>query len=214
MTRRPWLPLAVLLAFAGCRDATAPIHQERTAGPQFTRTVVASDTTAPHILQQSPAAPLLATYRTSFWGRRGTQTTVFLNYRPRPGQSQGDPFLRFKIPINGLVAGAGGVPLSKGDSVLITLIIDSVSFHVDFQPSGVVFSKSSPAVLAIWYQDANPDFNGDGVVDATDQALKQQLAIWSQSRTDAWKQLSTKNDTTQQYVASQVYHFSSYAVSW
>jgi hypothetical protein len=85
---------------------------------------------------------------------------------------------------------------------------------VDFQPSGVRFSKSSPAQLAIWYQDANPDLNGDGVVNATDAALTQQLAIWSQSTTDAWKQLSSKNDTTQQYVASKIYHFSEYAVSW
>src|SRR6266581_569813 len=201
---RRWVLGLVVGAIAFACDR-APTAAPSAPAPQFS-----TSSTEIHVLQQAPTAPRLQAYRVSLWARRGTQTTLFLNYRPAPGQSQGDPFLRFKIPINGLVAGAGGVPLSKGDSVLITLTIDSVSFHVDFQPSGVVFSKSSPAVLAIWYQDANPDFNGDGVVDATDQALKQQLAIWSQSRTDAWKQLSTKNDTTQQYVASQVYHFSSY----
>ncbi len=112
------------------------------------------------------------------------------------------------------MAGAGGVPLNRGDSVLITLTIDTVSFYVDFQPSGVQFSKSSPAQLAIWYQDANPDLNGDGVVNAVDDSLKQQLAIWSESTTSAWRQLSSKNDTTQQYVAAEVYHFSGYAICW
>ncbi len=210
LTPRLRFPIAILLALAGCRDAAAPLGERNAACPRFSTTAP----TAPHILQQSPTAPLLTAYRISFWARRGTQTGVGVNYRPAPGQSQGDPFLRFKIPINGLVAGADGVPLARGDSVLITLTIDSVSFFVDFQPSGVLFSKSSPAQLAIWYQDANPDLNGDGVVDSTDAALQQQLAIWSESTTSAWKQLSSKNDTTQQYVASEVYHFSSYAVAF
>ena len=114
-----------------------------------------------------------------------------------------------------MIAGANGVPLDRGDSVRITLTIDSVSFQVDFRPSGVLFSKSSPAQLAIWYQDANPDLNGDGRVDGTDQALEQQLAIWTQSnKTDAWKQLSSGNDTTQQLVTAALYHFSLYAVSY
>jgi hypothetical protein len=206
--RREWL-FAILVVLVGCRDAAAPLDESDALAE------LSSSTSADlHILQQSPTAPRLQAYRVSFWAKRGTQTTLFVNYRPAPGQSQGDPFLRFKIPINGLVAGAGGAPLGRGDSALITLTIDSVRFHVDFQPSGVRFSKSSPAQLAIWYQDANPDLNGDGVVNATDAALTQQLAIWSQSTTDAWKQLSSKNDTTQQYVASKIYHFSEYAVSW
>jgi len=45
--------------------------------------------------------------------------------------------------------------------------------------------------------------------------LEQQLAIWGRgTKTDAWRQLASKNDTMQQYVASSVYHFSQYAVSW
>src|SRR6266545_2184934 len=216
LTHRIALPLALLLALAGCRDVAAPLNQQNAAGPLAARQVASDPTWPPelHVLQQSPTAPRLRTYQVSFWARRGTQTTLFVNYRPAPGQGRGDPFLRFKIPINGMVAGADGVPLDRGDSVLITLTIDSVSFLVDFQPSGVLFSKSSPAQLAIWYQDANPDLNGDGVVDATDEALKQQLAIWTESTKSAWKQLSSRNDTTQQYVAAELYHFSSYALSW
>ena len=81
--------------------------------------------TGVHILRQSPTAPRLRAYRVAFWAKRGTQTTIGVNYRRVPGQFTSDPFLRFKIPINGLVAGAGGVPLGRGDSVLITLTIDT-----------------------------------------------------------------------------------------
>ncbi len=207
--RRLLIPLALFAA--ACSNELGPLpipEQDRVAPPT-------TDSAQIHMLRQSPSAPRLQTYRMSYWARRGTQTTVQVNYRARPGQSQGDPFLRFRIPINGLVAGANGVPLDRGDSVRITLTIDSVNFRVDFQPSGVVFSKSSPAQLAIWYQDANPDLNGDGRVDATDEALEQQLAIWTQSnRTDPWKQLSSGNDTTQKLVTAALYHFSLYAVSW
>ncbi len=210
LTPRLRFPIAILLVLAGCRDAAAPLGERNAAGPRFSTTA----STAPHILQQSPTAPRLEAYRVSVWAKRGTQASLIVNYRPAPGQSQGDPFLRFRIPPNGLVAGAGGVPLNRGDSVLITATIDSVSFLVDFQPSGVLFSKSSPAQVAVWYQDANLDLNGDGVVDAADAALLQQLGIWSTSTTDDWQPLSSKNDRTQQYVISDVYHFSGYAVAF
>ncbi len=209
--RRYMMPLTFVLVAAGCTDQTGP---SPTTVPMPLAALVPPPP-GTHILQQSPAAPRLQTYQVSFWAKRGTQTTVFVNYRRRPGQWLPDPFLRFRIPINGLVAGGGGVPLDRGDSVRITLTIDTVSFNVDFQPSGVLFSLSSPAQLAIWYQDASPDLNGDGVVDATDQALKDQLAIWYRgSRTQAWRQVWSKNDPSQEVVTAALYHFSQYAVGW
>jgi len=150
----------------------------------------------------------------SFWAKRGKQTTIGVNYRRVTGQFTSDPFLRFKIPINGLVAGANGVPLGRGDSVLITLKIDTTYFRVDFEPSGVIFSSSSPALLAFWYQDANPDMNGDGVVDGADQLIEQNLAVYSKSGGSSWGKLVSKNDPTQQAVGAEVLHFSQYAVSW
>jgi hypothetical protein len=208
--RRYVMPLMLALVAAGCSDETGP-------SPTAVQAALAALVSAPgtHILRQSPTAPKLQAYQVSFWAKRGTQTTIFLNYRRAPGQWLPDPFLRFKIPINGLVAGAGGVPLDRGDSVLITLTVDTVLFNVDFQPSGVLFSKSSPAQLAIWYQDANPDLDADGDVDAVDEMLKEQLAIWYKgSKTDAWRQLWSKNDATQELVTAALYHFSQYALAW
>jgi hypothetical protein len=199
------------LVAAGCSDGIGP-RPAAVPQPQYDMTVSSPGT---HILRQSPTAPRLRTYRVSFWAKRGTQTTIFVNYRRAPGQWLPDPFLRFKIPINGLVSGAGGAPLHRGDSVQITMLIDSVSLNVVFQPSGVVFSKSSPARLAIWYQNADPDLDADGDVDADDRALEEQLAIWYRgTKAGAWKQLWSKNNTMQQYVASAINHFSQYAVAW
>jgi hypothetical protein len=208
---RTLIALTLALVAAACSDGIGP-RPAAVPPPLYDMTVTSPGT---HILRQSPTAPRLQTYRVSFWAKRGTQTTIFVNYRRATGQWLPDPFLRFKIPINGLVAGAGGVPLDRGDSVHITMLIDSVSFNVVFQPSGVVFSKSSPARLAIWYQNADPDLDADGDVDADDRALEEQLAIWYRgTKAEAWKQLSSKNDTMQEYVATELNHFSQYAVAW
>jgi hypothetical protein len=207
--RRFLMPLTFVLVAAGCTDQTGP---SRTTVPAPLAGVVAPPPSGTHILQQSVAAPLLQRYQISFWAKRGTQTSVFVNYRRRPGQWLSDPFLRFKIPINGLVAGAGGVPLNRGDSVLITLTIDTVFFKFNFEPSGLLFSTSSPAQLAIWYTNANPDLNGDGIVDASDEALQEQLAFWYHGKT--WLKQMSKSDTTQLSVSGPLYHFSQYAVAW
>ena len=209
--RRYALSLTLVLVAGGCSDQTGP---SPAAVPAPLADLV-SPPPGTHLLKQSATAPRLATYQVSFWAKRGTQKSVFVNYRRRPGQWFPDPFLRFKIPINGLVAGANGVPLNRGDSVRITLTIDTVSFNVDFQPSGVVFSNSSPAQLAIYYENASPDLNGDGVMDAADQTLKEQLAIWYRgSKAGAWKQVWSKNDPSQEVVTAALYHFSQYAVAW
>ncbi len=196
------LRLALAVVAAGCSDFAAP--STPAVQPPRTQTVATTTSSIP-MLRQAATAPRLKTYQMSFWAKRGTQTTIGVNYRRVPGQFTSDPFLRFKIPINGLVAGADGVPLGRGDSVLITLTIDTI---------GVVFSSSSPAQLAFWYQDANPDMNGDGVVDGADQLIKQNLAVYSKSGGSSWGKLLSRNDPTQQVVGAAVLHFSQYAVSW
>lgn len=201
------IALTLALVAAGCGDQTGPSPTDVQAPLADVASLLGT-----HIIRQAATAPRLQTYQFSFWARRGTQTTVFLNYRRAPGQFLSDPFLRFKIPINGLVAGAGGVPLERGDSVRITLTIDTVLFKVDFQPSGLLFSKSSPAQLAIWYNNANPDLNGDGVVNAMDAALQEQLAFWYHGRT--WLKQLSKSDPTQLTVSGPIFHFSQYAVAW
>jgi len=200
--RRSLIPLALAACAtaAGCSDGTSPTAIQP---PLAQTTSESSSFTETHILQQAPTAPPLETYQVSFWARHDS------------GQSVGQPFLRFRIPKFGLKWGPDGARLWGTDSVLITLTIDTLKLSVDFQPSGVVFSNVFSAGLVVWYVNANPDLNGDGVVDSTDQMLEGQLALSEEpTKVNGWFKVATKNDTTQKYVATDVYHFSQYAVSW
>jgi len=209
----PTRPVLILLAFAllaaACSDQVGPTA----AAPGL---LAQKQGSTPGILQQAATAPALETYRVTFMAYVGQASLVTVRYQPAAGQTVGAPFLRFEIPKNGLVAGASGVPLGRGDSVSMTLTIDPNSFLVDFQPSGVIFSNGSPARLALWYGNANLDLNGNGVVlDGNDRTLVDQLAIWYQLAPSAswFKQLS-KNDPTQTIIGTELYHFSDYAVSF
>ncbi len=212
LTQRLWAPVAILLVLAGCRDAAAPFAEQN---------VLAHAVSAPtpsrglHILQQAPTAPPLATYQVSFWARRDRASTVIVNYEPSAGESVGHPFLRFDIPTDGLRTGGAGSHLRQRDSVFITLTIDPLDFSVKFEPSGVRFSGTRPATLAVWYGNANPDLNGDGVVDAADDACAEQLAIWGRpARPAPWMKTISMTLTEQQWVLGAIRHFSEYAVSW
>jgi hypothetical protein len=212
--RHALIPLALALFAAGCADATGPLP----AAIQAPLAQIQSEPSSfgdVHILQQAPTAPPLETYQVSFWARHDKESTVAVNYRPVAGQSVGQPFLRFHIPKWGLKSGPDGRRLWGADSVFITMTIDSLNLSVDFQPSGVVFSDVFSAGLVVWYVNANPDLNGDGVVDSTDQMLEQQLALSEEpTKLNGWLKVATRNDTTQEYVATNVYHFSQYAVCW
>ncbi len=210
--------VAILWTVAGCRDAVTPLDGPQLAGSAPTMlgemTSLPTDAEGMHILQQGAAAPALETYQVSFWARKDRASTVVVNY------TTGEPFLRFDIPRDGLKRGPGDNDdddrkLRKHDSLLITLTIDPRTFTVDFQPSGVVFDKHHRATLAMWYENANPDLNGDGVVDATDYALTQQLAIWTRHAKRApWMKLASGDGAFLPFVWTELRHFSQYAVSW
>ena len=219
MPRPYWLPVAIFLALAGCKDATAPLDQLFALAEVADSLAEGADSLALsdglHILQQAATAPALETYEVSFWARRGEASTVSVNYQPVDGDSVSLPFLRFDIPRGGLRSVPGVAHLGMGDSVLITLTIDPASFAVEFAPSGVAFSRRHPAALAIWYGNANPDLNGDGIVDAVDETLAAQLAIWGrQARPAPWLRTASQTEAGQQWVWTALYHFSEYAVSW
>jgi hypothetical protein len=202
------ISVALVLVVGGCADQAGSFSV-----PVFDTVIGDSPT---HILQQSPTAPPLSAYETTFWAKKGKESRIPVDYVPVDGQKVGQPFLYFNIPKEGLIAGPAGTVLAKNDSVLMTLTIDPVSFSADLQPSGVKFSVTSPASLTICYENMNQDLNGDGVVDGTDELLQQQISFWYQSeKGDSWwVKLPSKYDGTNPCVSTPLYHFSYYAVSW
>ncbi len=222
LTRRVGLPIALALVLGACGDPAAPLDQQPRPGrpamelaPGSNGTYSWPAATGIVTLRQSPTAPPLETYQVSFVAWRRKSSTVTVNYQAVDGQDVGQPFLTLYIPKRGLVAGAGGVPLARGDSVIITITIDPVDFSVDLQPSGVLFSNNAPASLTLWYENADPDFDGDGVVDSTDDALRQQLTFYYQSTgSSTWTKHPSKNDPATPSVTGALYHFSEWALSW
>ncbi len=216
-SRHRWLltiPVALGLFAAACRDATAPLSPRDVVAPQGNYVTgpqadFLADWLTPCILQQAPSAPPLETYQVSFWARHDRETNVAVNY------TSGEPYLRFRIPKFGLKWTPDGARVQGSDSVLVTLTLDPVKLAVSFQPSGLVFSDVFAAQLAIYYENANPDLNGDGVVNLTDWVLKLRLGIWGNSdRSPRWFKVGSRNNTSQQFVAGSIYHFSLYAVSY
>jgi hypothetical protein len=215
--------LALLLFVAACgRDPVGPRAPSAVLGDLAN---VATPPTVPslsadlHVLRQAATAPALETYQISFWACRDAASTITVNYLPAAGASAGQPFLRFDIPRGGLLSvptewRSGPLRLGQHDSVRITLTIDPATFAVQFAPTGLVFSRQHPATLAIWYGNADPDLNGDGVVNSADQALENQLAVWvRESQPAPWRRLSSVS-VTGQWISTLVPHFSEYAVSW
>lgn len=212
--RRSLIPMLLALFAFACTDGGGPLSLD----PLAKRGGISGggnigSTTIP-ILQQSPTAPPLETYQVTFWAHVGKETLVSVDYRPAAGKSDGAPFLFFYVPRSGLAAGAGGAVLARGDSVAITMRIDPTRFLVDFQPSGVQFSSGAPAMLGLYYGNANLDLNGNGVVDRTDQRLISRFAVYTSSNASTWSKLQSRNDTTNTVVAGAVGHFSQFAVSW
>jgi hypothetical protein len=208
--RRRWL-FAIMVVLVACRDVAAPPSEAAVADLQVSWP---SSSAAIHMLRQAADAPPLETYQVSFWACDGEASTLTVNYQAVGGQSVGQPFLRFDVPKNSLMSGPDGVRYKRGDSVLVTLTIDPVTFAVEFQPSGVWFSNGMPAQLTIWYENADPDLSGDGVVDATDQMLQQQISMWGHAADTRWVRLPSDNDATLPSVSTVLHHFSEYAASW
>jgi hypothetical protein len=142
---------------------------------------------------------------------RGQQRSAQINYVSVTGDTT-SPFLRLTIsdPTNVPVVGA----LAPGDSVLITVTIDTVKIAVSLEPTGLQFGD--PAQLQIWYGGAGGDLNGDGVVDSTDARIESQLlGLWyREGATNAWTQIPAVQSLAEKTFTSSLLHFCDYAVSW
>ncbi len=199
---RRWIVILAALALAACDSATGPVRP--TASPS---------------LSGSQLLSLFARYDTTF-GPLVPAETSFVAVQGQPVdfverlEGPGDPVLELKLSSSSLLAYPNGLPITAGDTVRITISKDPqgrILFY--FSPSGLTFNPLSPASLTIWYTHANPDVNGDGVVNATDALLESEFGIFKQELlTDPWLSIPSINLTSTQSVQAAVLGFTGFSV--
>jgi hypothetical protein len=193
-----WL-LAASIAVGACGSDTTGPQPGDTVGPN-----------ALHIARQAAAAPVLQAYSASFWAVRGQSRTLEIDY------VDAEDFFRLDIPGDALLRRPDGSTILPGDSVLITVTIDSARVLFQFEPSGLVFDPNHPAKLRIDYGRADDDLDEDGDVDAGDDAIENTwLGVWRQGNTGAnWVRLGTIHSSSLEEFEADLIGFSNYAMGW
>lgn len=195
---------AAVFAVLSCSDSTAPDQADTRASNDL------------RLLSTPYGTPLLATTQVSFYAVKGRASGADVWYHARPGRTDSTTFLQFRVGANSLVNRVDGSAIAPGDSVLITVIVtDQSHFVLDFQPSGLKFSASDQPTLKISFAACGDDLNYDGVVDAADDAILQNLRIWRQEAPfqNWFKVPSTVTKSTRE-VDAQLGGFTGYAIEF
>jgi len=149
-------------------------------------------------------------YVVSFWAVRGESRSVQINYSSSI-DTLAHPFLVLTTTDPQFVPGVG--ELAMGDSVLVTVRIDTSKIGVSLEPHGLQFGE--PAQMKIWYGGAGGDLNGDGVADSSDTAIEAKLlGLWY--RPDAskpWTHLSANQSLDEKSFTYALPHFSEYEIA-
>jgi hypothetical protein len=210
--RRFVFAFALVLGTVHCADHPAAVQSSFDPTPHFLRWPgrAAPQFTTPG-LSASRAAPLsLDQYTVSFWAVRGQQRSARFNYRDALGETS-HPFLILAITDPVALADSS---FAQGDSVLVTVTIDTTKVGLTLEPSGLQFGES--AYLALWYGGADGDLNGDGAIDETDSYIESELlGMWYREGADSeWEPIPAIHLLEEKFFLVQLPHFSEYAVSW
>lgn len=213
--RRSLLVAALAIAVARCGDQPTAVQP---ASPQL---LDWADTTA--LFSASGVLPSnagtgayetrplnLEQTRIKFWAVRGAARSVQINYK---GNREVDPhpFLLLTTTDPQFVPGIG--ELAMGDSVLITVKVDTRKLKVSLEPTGLQFG--APAQLTLWYTGAGKDLNGNGASDEEDTTVEtDDLGLfYREDHKHPWTQLAATQSLEQKSFTYNIPHFSDYAVA-
>lgn len=214
--RRSLMVFALALAVVRCADQ--PTAVKPPAGPQFLRWSGAT----PQFTAQTQARarrsgamaltpPLsLDQYTVSFWAVRGESRSVRINYSSAIDNDT-HPFLELTTTDPLFVPEVG--ELAMGDSVLITVTVDTSKIGIRLEPTGLQFG--TPSELKIWYGGASGDLNGDGVADSTDAQIElTMLGLWYREYSDdSWAPVGATQSAEDKLFTYALPHFCEYAVA-
>ena len=169
-----------------------------------------------HIVQQDTLARPLVAMRDSFWAKVGDGRELHLYYQGATPADTGEEFLRFEVAGDALLRKPDGSLFQAGDSILITVtVVDSSHFHFQFEPSGLRFNPDHPARLKIEYVHADHDFNDDGVLDSTDNAIEHILDMWRrEGPAAAWFRVGSVKFEELDEIDANILSFTEYALAW
>lgn len=220
--RRSFIVLAAALSVVRCADQPTAVQQTtlkptplrqtlRWSGPdapQFSARTTGADK---HGKQKFLSPPLsLDNYTVSFWAVRGESRSVRINYRDAANDTS-NPFLALTVSDPVDVPGVG--QLAVGDSVLITVTVDTVRIAVSLLPDGLQFG--APSELQMFYGGAGGDLNGDGAADSTDAYIENRLlSLWYREGTTEWTQVPSIQSVEQKSFTSFLPHFCDYELSF
>lgn len=169
----------------------------------------------PHIVVQGSTAPPLYAESTSFWARYDQDREARLYYQGAAPGDSGEELLRFTVPAGALAHRPDGTVFADSDSILITIKADTSKFIFTFGPTGLTFDPLDPARLHIAFNEANQDFNEDGVVNSADSVVKSKLQFWRREPTDtSWKSLTSLVLEETDEIEGNITSFTEYAVAW
>jgi len=206
--RRSLIVAALAISVARCADQPTAPHA---AAPQLldwadTTAFYSANVSQPSApgastMYMAPPAPLnLEQKQVSFWAVRGASRSVQINYK-RPHDADPRPFLLLTTTDPQFVPGIG--ELAMGDSVLITVRVDTRKLKVSLEPTGLQFG--APATLTLWYGGAAKD-NGDPVPDDS-------LAMfYREDHKHPWIELNATQSVVQKSFTYNIPHFSDYAI--
>ena len=217
--RRSLIVLALTLAVVRCTDQPTALQHSpmpqyvrwaRNVAPQFTAISEASQ--GKHHGRPSASPPLsLDTYSVSFWAVRGEARSVTINYSSAI-DTLTHPFLQLTITDPTFAPGQGDIAV--GDSVLVTVNIDTTRIGMRLEPTGLTFGE--PAQLRVWYGGALGDLNGDGVVDSVDAQIENTLLGlgYRETSNDPWTRVPATQSLADQSFTSALPHFCEFAIEY
>ena len=214
--RRSLLIAALAFSVARCGDQPTAVRPAST--PQLldwadTTSLFNANVSQPNTPGTGPyaAAPVnLEKKRITFWAVRGTSRSVQINYKGSHDVAP-HPFLVLTTTDPQFVPGIG--ELAVGDSVLITVKVDTRKVKVSLEPTGLQFG--APAHLTIWYGGAGNDLNNDGEADAADTTIETgDLGLfYREDHKHPWIRLAATQSLEQKSFTYDIPHFSDYAVA-
>jgi len=228
MRARSYIPLGIAAWLAACAESTGPpvpqsplvrsdgqLHHlkwQSTTGRREFR--VDGERGRPQLAQGAQSGPVLDRHQVSFWAFPSRDQSIQINYQASDGTWR--PYVRFSVPKQSLSRWPNGKLIAKGDSVSITVSIDTTTLIVHFEPAGLAFSWVAPAQLTVWYTGADPDFDASGTVDQRDRYIEQRLLrMWVQQNAgNPWSALGATQSVSSKTFTGSLNHFSGYALSW